>query len=86
MERNPSISLRSGDKTANFSMEIVNVENITAYFDLLKEVYYELQVLNTFITRMKPERHLSNIYHKLLPRKGAKKSDIIEHLVRKLKL
>ena len=44
LSRNPSVSLRSGDATAHVRMEAVNVENITAYFDLLKEVYDELNL------------------------------------------
>ena len=39
LAHNPSISLRSGDATANVRMEAVNEKNIMAYFDLLKEMY-----------------------------------------------
>ena len=78
LARNPSISLQSEDATANVRMEAVN-ENITAYFDLLKEVYDELKLSN----------HPECIYNmdetgmpleprppKVVAKKGAKKSDI----------
>ena len=89
LARNPSISLRSGDATANVRMEAVNERNITAYFNLLKEVYDELElsdhIPNAFITWMKQECRLSHIHQKLLPKRAPKKSDIV-HPVRKLKL
>ena len=44
LARNPSLSLRSVDATANVRMDAVNVENITAYFDIFKEVYDELNL------------------------------------------
>ena len=76
LECNPSISLRSGDATANVRMEAVNVENITAYFDLLKEVYNELElndhpecIYNMDETGMLLEPHPP----KVIAKKGAKK-------------
>lgn len=44
LECNPSISLQSVNVTTNVRMKAVNVENITAYFDLLEEVYDELEL------------------------------------------
>ena len=76
LARNPSISLRSGDATANVRMEVVNEKNITAYFDLLKEVYDELElsdhpecIYNMDETGMLLEPRPPNIFAK----KGAKK-------------
>ena len=41
LKRNPSLRLRAGDATAGVRMDAVNVENITAYFDLLRNVFDE---------------------------------------------
>ena len=41
MERQPSLSLRRGDPTANVCMGCLNEETIQAYFDLLKDVLLE---------------------------------------------
>ena len=37
LKRNPSLSLQAGDSTAGVRMDAINAENITNYFDLLKE-------------------------------------------------
>ena len=39
LKRNPSLSLRSGDSTAEVRMDAMTVENMKVYFDLLREVY-----------------------------------------------
>ena len=41
LERNPSLSVRSGDSTAFVRFDAVSHENIKAYFDLLKDIYDE---------------------------------------------
>ena len=38
-ERNPSVSLRSGDSTAAVRLDAVNEENMNNYFDMLKDVF-----------------------------------------------
>ena len=50
LKRNPSLRLRVGDATAGVRMDAVNVENITAYFDLLRNVF------NEFGFDQRPER------------------------------
>ena len=50
LKRNPSLRLRVGDATAGVRMDAVNVENITAYFDLLRNVF------NEFRFDQRPER------------------------------
>ena len=42
LDRNLSLSLRSGDSTAGVRIDAVNEENMRIYFNLLKEVYDEL--------------------------------------------
>lgn len=42
MERNPGMSLRVGDSIAGVGIDAINEENMTKYFDLLEEVYNEL--------------------------------------------
>ena len=42
LDRNLSLSLRSGDSTAGVRIDAVNEENMRNYFNLLKEVYDEL--------------------------------------------
>lgn len=42
MERNPGMSLRAGDPTAGVRMDAINNENMQKYFDLLEEVYDEM--------------------------------------------
>ena len=42
LARNSSLSLRSGDSTAGVGIDAVNEENMRNYFNLLKEVYDEL--------------------------------------------
>ena len=37
LKRNPSLSLQAGDSTAGVRMDVINAENITNYFDQLKE-------------------------------------------------
>ena len=44
LERNPMLSLRSGDATANIRMDAVNEETMTSYFNLLKDLYEELNL------------------------------------------
>ena len=39
LERNPTLSLHSGDSTAGVRMDAVNSENMEAYFNLLREVF-----------------------------------------------
>ena len=39
LERNPTLSLRSGDSTAGVRMDAINSENMDAYFNLLREVF-----------------------------------------------
>ena len=46
LERNPSLSLRSGDSTAGVRMDAVNCENMEAYFNLLREVFDEFDFDN----------------------------------------
>ena len=41
LQRNPALSLRSGDSTAHVRMDAINDENLRAYYDLLKSVYDE---------------------------------------------
>ena len=42
LERNPGMSLRAGDATADVQIDAINEENMNKYFDLLEEVYNEL--------------------------------------------
>ena len=42
LERNPGISLRAGDVTAGVCMDAINEDNMRKYFDLLDEVFNEL--------------------------------------------
>ena len=46
MERNPGMSLRAGDPTAGVRMDAINEENMKKYFDLLEEVYDEMEFRN----------------------------------------
>lgn len=46
MERNPGMSLRAGDPTAGVRMDAINEENMQKYFDLLEEVYDEMDFRN----------------------------------------
>ena len=42
LERNPGMSLRAGDATAGVRMDAINEDNMRKYFDLLEEVFDEL--------------------------------------------
>ena len=42
LERNPTISLRSGDSTAQVQMQAINCDNVEQYYDLLKDVWMNL--------------------------------------------
>lgn len=44
LKRNPTLTLRSGDATANVRMDAVNEQTMTAYFDLLKDVFDQLNL------------------------------------------
>ena len=46
LERNPGMTLRAGDPTAGVRMDAINDENMRKYFDLLEEVYDELDFRN----------------------------------------
>ena len=47
MERNDKLSLRKGDSTANVRMESLNKQAITSYFDLLKSVLEDNNLMNS---------------------------------------
>ncbi len=47
LERQPILSLRKGDATANVRMDCVNPEAIGSYFDLLKEVLQEHNLMES---------------------------------------
>ena len=47
MERQPDLSLRKGDATANVRMDCLNSETMKRYFDLLKEVLEENELLDS---------------------------------------
>ena len=40
-KRNPTLSLRTGDSTTGVQLDATSLENMKAYFDLLREVYNE---------------------------------------------
>ena len=42
LERNPGMSLLMGDATADVRIDAINEDNMHKYFDLLEEVYEEL--------------------------------------------
>ena len=46
LERNPTISLRSGDSTAQVRMQAINRENVEQYHNLLKDVLDEFDLEN----------------------------------------
>ena len=46
LQRNPTISLHSGDSTAQVRMQAINCENVEQYYDLLKEVLDEFDLEN----------------------------------------
>ena len=47
MERQPDLSLRKGDVTPNVRMDCLNSETMKRYFDLLKEVLEENELLDS---------------------------------------
>ena len=46
LERNPGMSLRAGDATAGVRIDAINEDNMRKYFDLLEEVFDELDLKN----------------------------------------
>ena len=69
-------------------MEAVDEKNIMAYFNLLKEVYDDLELSDhpeCIYNMDKTGKPLEPCPAKIVAKKGAKKSDIV-HPVRKLKL
>ena len=47
MQRQPHLSYRKGDATANVRMNCLTKEVMSDYFDLLKEILTETQLLNS---------------------------------------
>ena len=47
MERQPDLSLRKGDATANVCMDCLNEETMQTYFELLKEVLLEHSLMDS---------------------------------------
>ena len=43
LKHNPMLSLRSGSSIASVQMDVMNHENMTAYFDLLREAYDDFE-------------------------------------------
>ena len=59
LERNPSLSLRSGDATAGIRMDAINHENITSYFDLwIDQELFHFRLQDHFLTHAGSHRPL----------------------------
>ena len=79
MERQSHLSLRKGDATANVQMDCLSPETMKQYFDLLKDVLEENdlmeapgQIYNVDETRMP----LDHRPPKIVTQKGQKKSSL----------
>ena len=73
LDRNPTLSLRSGDATACVQMNGMNKENITGYFNLLKEVFDELDLIECIYNMDKTGVPLEPRPPKIESKKGLKK-------------
>ena len=76
MERQPSLSLRKGDPTANIRMDCLNEETIQAYFNLLKDVLLEHDLMDLPCQIYNVHETGIPLYHrppKVVTKKGQKK-------------
>ena len=52
LQRQPQLSYRRGDPTANVRMDCLNKDTMTQYFDLLKEVLTENNLMNSPVIQL----------------------------------
>ena len=73
MQRQKIITLRKGDPTAQVRMEACSQEIIMQYFDQLKEVLEEHDLMDNFITLMKLACCLTTVLQMSWQKKGKRK-------------